>query len=78
MGDMSQDMPTARSTARHDFDHFEAIARIEFASGKFRWRQRLTVVLHYNASRRKLSPQQEIMDGARQLDLNSFAVGEDD
>ena len=68
----------APSTSRDDFDQLETIPGIEFADGKLRWRQGFAVVFHHNASRRKVPPQQKVMDCAGDLDWNWFAVGDDD
>ena len=65
------------SSARDDFDNLQAVASLESAFGKFRWRNRLTVVLHHHTARQEFLRDEKFLNRARQPDLNRLAIGGD-
>ena len=66
------------SAARDDFYDFQPVARVKPPTGKFRWCDRLAVVLHDDAARQQLLRDQKILNRARQLRLDWLAVGGDE
>lgn len=68
---------TKGSTACDNSHDFESVADIDLAGGKFRWRDRVTVVFDSNAFRKKPVGCKEIDQGTRRRQLQGFAIGGD-
>lgn len=65
------------SAACHDFYDLQLVTVLELAFGKFRRRNRFSIVFHHDAARKKPLRDEKSFDGAGQRGGNRLTVGDD-
>jgi len=64
------------STSSHDPNDLETVSGAEGAFEKLRRSHGVSIVLHDHTSRKQPSTHEELLDGARKLGRNGFAIGD--
>ena len=67
----------ARSTSGNNPHDFEPVTGLKRATGKFRGRDRLAVVLHHHAARRQFLGDKKLRQETRKLYRNRISIGND-
>ena len=69
-------MEAQASTASHDSDDFKTISDFERTFAELGRSHSLSIVLHHHTAREQPLTHQELLDGARKLGRNGFAIGD--